>query len=212
MAKIKICGLFREEDADLVNQAAPDYVGFVFAESRRRVSPGGAAKIRARLRDDIIPVGVFVNAPVETVAALYRDGVIALVQLHGTEDAAYIARLREYCGAPVIKALAIPEGGAGGLFHGPPGADFVLLDHGAGGTGRAFDWAVLDGRKPALPFFLAGGVDLRNIGEALGRRPYGVDVSSGAETGGVKDLEKILSLVQTVRAADRCSECPGTIR
>ena len=84
--KIKICGLFRSEDIDYVNEARPDYVGFVFAESRRQVSPEQAANLRSRLANGIVPVGVFVNAPAANIAALYRDGVISIAQLHGAED------------------------------------------------------------------------------------------------------------------------------
>jgi phosphoribosylanthranilate isomerase len=219
MVKIKICGLFRGEDAGYANEAAPDYIGFVFApKSRRRVSPGGAAAIREKLREGIVPVGVFVNAAVDDIAALYRDGVIAMVQLHGGETDEYVDRLRERCGAPLVRAvraedLARSAGpGPSALFAGS--ADYLLIDNGSGGTGRSFDWKLLDAlRNPAAragespqrtfpPFFLAGGIGLHNIDAALACRPYAVDVSSGAETGAVKDREKMIRLVEKVRACD----------
>ncbi len=102
--KIKICGVSREEDIEYINEACPDYTGFVFAESRRKVTPAQAAKLRRRLAEGIAAVGVFVNAQIDKITGLYRDGIISLVQLHGTEDDAYIARLKEVCcGVMVIK-------------------------------------------------------------------------------------------------------------
>jgi phosphoribosylanthranilate isomerase len=147
VAKIKICGLFREADIEFANEAEPDFIGFVFAESRRRVSPGQAARLRSRLREGIIPVGVFVNAPAEEIAALYRDGLIAMAQLHGKEDAAYIRRLKTLSAAggqssiPVIKALRI-TGPIEAAALENPAADYLLLDSGSG-SGQPFDWALL---------------------------------------------------------------------
>jgi phosphoribosylanthranilate isomerase len=216
MPKIKICGLFREEDIAYVNEARPDYIGFVFAESRRRVTPSRAARLRSRLTDGITPVGVFVNAAVEDIAALYRDGIIALVQLHGGEDGGFIRRLKEACDAPVIKAAPVTR--REDILPWTAEADFLLLDHGAGGTGERFDWrSVLDGNgggaagASGIPYFLAGGVTVQTLPEALrlnsggpplpGLRFYGIDVSSGAEANGVKDRAKILRLVELVRKA-----------
>jgi phosphoribosylanthranilate isomerase len=92
--KIKICGLSRDEDVDYVNEALPDFAGFVFAQSKREVSPAQAARLRRRLAESVTTIGVFVNAPVEDISALYRDGVISLAQLHGNEDETYISRLK----------------------------------------------------------------------------------------------------------------------
>jgi phosphoribosylanthranilate isomerase len=211
MTKIKICGLFREQDIDYANAAVPDYAGFVFAPSRRQVTPAQAAVFRSRLRDDITPVGVFVDAPVEQIAALYRDGVIALAQLHGHEDVDYIAALKRLCPTPVIKVVRIDSRKAA-----PPDdsaweavikndlaidiADFFLFDNGAGGTGQAFDWRLLTSLSITKPYFLAGGVNADNIAVALELSPFAIDVSSGAETGQVKDREKMLDLVAKVRA------------
>ena len=203
--KIKICGLFREEDMDYVNEAAPDYIGFVFApKSRRYVSPAGAAGLRKKLREGIIPVGVFVHGDIEECAALYRDGIISVIQLHGGEDPAYIARLRERCGAPLIRAVdagAWSKGGTSGSDSG--GADYLLIDNGKGGSGESFDWAALDGFCPPEPWFLAGGIGLHNIDRALETAAFALDISSGAESGGVKDREKILALTAKVRTAGK---------
>ena len=205
--KIKICGLFREQDIDYVNEARPDYVGFVFAESKRRVSPAFAAGLRNRLSDEIIPVGVFVNAPVADIAALYNDNVIAIAQLHGMEDDEYITQLKEASAVDgnkpveVIKTVKSAE-----LEKNTPiaaGADYYLIDSGAG-SGKAFNWELLNSAKMnalkgTKPWFLAGGVDIGNIEQALGYNPYALDVSSGAETDGIKDRAKIVQLVSIVR-------------
>jgi phosphoribosylanthranilate isomerase len=198
MAKIKICGLFRNEDIDYVNLARPDYVGFVFAASRRRVTPDGAARLWGKLAEGIVPVGVFVDAPPEEIAALCARGVIEIAQLHGHEDETYIARLKELCPAPIIKAVSVKSARD---IEGCPAAsaDYLLLDHGSGGSGERFDWKVI--QSVAKPFFLAGGVRLENLAEALSHDPYCIDVSSGAETKGVKDREKIETLVRRVREA-----------
>jgi len=223
--KIKICGLFREEDIDYVNEARPDYIGFVFAESKRRIPHAFALGLRRRLLDAIIPVGVFVNAPVEDIAALYNENVISIAQLHGEENDEYIIRLKEASAAggkkplEVIKAMQINEesGAATARSNGnqasssplptphsplPSSADYYLIDSGAG-SGKTFNWELLNSpvaeAVKAKPWFLAGGVGLDNIEQALGFNPYALDVSSGAETDGVKDREKIVQLVSTVR-------------
>jgi phosphoribosylanthranilate isomerase len=199
--KIKICGLTRAADIAHANSAAPDYIGFVFAESRRRVSYETAARLRAGLSVGVTPVGVFQNAPMQDIAALYRGGVIALAQLHGDEDADYISALKRLCAVPVIKAVTVRAPADAARFEASE-ADFLLLDSG-GGTGRAFDWRLIGEREK--PFFLAGGIGLGNIDGALDRRPYAVDISSGAETEGVKDGEKMAALVRRVR--ERSKAC-----
>lgn len=195
MAKIKICGLCRPEDVSYVNEAKPDYAGFVFAPSRRRVTPEQAALLSAGLSRSIVAVGVFVDARPDEIVRLYQLGIITVAQLHGSEDEAYIRRLKELCGIPVIKALRV-KSREGILARRDTQADYLLLDSGAG-TGMVFDWSLI----PALekPCFLAGGIREENLADALARSPYCVDVSSGAENDGVKDREKILRLVRAVR-------------
>jgi phosphoribosylanthranilate isomerase len=204
VGKIKICGLFREDDIGFANEAGPDYVGFVFAPSRRQVSPAQAARLRERLRDGVAPVGVFVNADVDSIAALCRDGVISMAQLHGSENAAYIKALREASPAlPVIKAVRA-ESREAVLKAAETGADYLLLDHGKGGTGESFDWALLDRgeflKALPVPCFLAGGISVYNAEAALALKPFGIDVSSGAETGGLKDRDKMIRLVEIARS------------
>jgi phosphoribosylanthranilate isomerase len=197
--KIKICGLFREDDIMFANEARPDYIGFVFAKSRRQVTPVLAAKLRARLNSGIVPVGVFVNAPREEIESLYQAGIIEAAQLHGSEDGEYIAALKKSCeGIKVIKTVNMENGVDSVSDKGA--ADLLLLDNGAGGTGRRFDWSFLQGGAflSAFPCFIAGGITVDNIDEALSFRPFGIDVSSGAETNGVKDRDKMIRLVTRV--------------
>ncbi|MCL2107085.1 MAG: phosphoribosylanthranilate isomerase [Oscillospiraceae bacterium] len=185
MIKIKICGLSRPEDMEAANEAMPDYIGFVFAESRRRVTFAQAERLRARLRREITPVGVFVGAKPEDILALYHAGVIELAQLHGGESEEEIARLP----MPVIKAVLPHESRE-------TGARFLLLDSGAG-SGRPFDWSRIGHMEK--PWFLAGGISPANIHKALECRPYAIDLSSGAETNGVKDRDKMIYFTRKVR-------------
>lgn len=198
MSRVKICGLRRVEDIEAVNRALPDFAGFVFADSRRQVSARRAAELREKLDERIKAVGVFVNQEMETITGLCRDRVIDLIQLHGDEDREYILRLREKSGCPVIKTVSI--GDTPPII--PEGPDYLLFDTASelrGGAGRVFDWGLLADYK-GPPYFLAGGLTLENTGEAIGRlSPFCVDVSSGVETGGWKDSEKIDSFVRLVR-------------
>lgn len=196
MVKIKLCGLTRRCDIDWANELLPDYVGFVFAGSRRRVTDEQAAQLRKMLREDIPAVGVFVDDPIDHVAVLVRQGVIQLVQLHGAEDEAYIRELRRAVSVLVIQAFSVrsPEDIQAA---GRSPADFVLLDQGAGGTGRAFDWSLAAALN--RPYFLAGGLHPGNAAAAAELRPYAVDVSSGIETEGVKDRQKMIAFVNRIR-------------
>jgi len=198
MSKVKICGLRRIEDIDSVNRVVPDFIGFVFAESRRCVDSDTAARLKERLDKRIQAVGVFVNQPIDYIAGLYRDEVIDLVQLHGEEDAGYICRLRENCGCQVIKSVSIDSF----LPDTPEAADYILFDKASkarGGTGKAFDWNILQGYNGAA-YFLAGGLDPSSVERAVSLlNPFCVDVSSGVETDGVKDMAKIERFVRLVR-------------
>ena len=201
--RIKICGLSREEDIDYVNEAGVDYAGFVFANSRRQVSHALAMQLRRRLDEGIVPVGVFVNALCEDIVALYRNGVISIAQLHGTEDGEYIARLKEASlgggnvePIPVIKTILGDELPKGiGLSS---QIDYYLVDSGSG-SGKTFDWNLLGSQHFSKPWFLAGGINVDNIERAMSFNPFAIDISSGAEKDGVKDLEKILRLVTVAK-------------
>lgn len=198
--RIKLCGLRRPEDIAAANALRPDYIGFVFAPgSRRAVSAGQAAQLRAALAPGILAVGVFVNEPPEAVAALVRGGVIDLPQLHGQEDEAYLRALRALLppDVPVIQAVRM-EGEASAAAAQRSGADYLLLDSGRGGTGTAFPWELA--ARVARPYFLAGGLDPGNVAAAIDAlHPYAVDVSSGIETDGWKDTTKMRAFVRAVR-------------
>ena len=209
MRKIKICGLFRDCDIDYVNEAMPDYIGFVFAKSRRQVSREWAETMRSRLKSEITPVGVFVNEPLANVVQLLKDNIIAMAQLHGDENETYIQALKTLTHKPIIKAVRVLSQqdivGAQDTL-----ADFLLLDNGAGGTGESFDWSLVSQAKhqkenqketkKQKPFFLAGGLKAETIEQAItATSPYAVDLSSGVETNGLKDRDKILEIVRRMR-------------
>ena len=195
--QIKICGLFREADIDAVNEAYPEFAGFVFARSRRQVTPEYAYKLRKRLLPGITPVGVFVNAPIDWVATLMKSNVIKIAQLHGQEDEDYIKKLKAMVKLPVIKAVRVDSRADVEQWENSC-ADLLLFDNGPGGTGKRFDWNLI--QDVQRPFLLAGGLDERNVREAIETvHPYGVDISSGVETDGVKDPQKILSIVRRIR-------------
>lgn len=209
--KIKICGLTRECDIDFVNEALPDYVGFVFAKSRRQVNREQAQHLRKRLRPAVKTVGVFVNEPEEQLVRLAKEGILDMVQLHGSETPEFVEKIKHRLDCPVIKAVRLEEQSYPASFfrsYEQAGVDVFLFDSGAvweenadaryGGTGRPFDWQLLP--KTECPCFLAGGLNTENIEKAiLLTRPYAVDVSSGVETDGVKDKDKILEIVRRVR-------------
>ena len=216
MTKVKICGLSRLEDVININKLSsncllPDYVGFVFAKERRRyISPDTALELKKALDKRIVATGVFVDSPVSEVADIANAGIIDAIQLHGRESESYIEELRKLLmsGAninpqrklPIVKAFSIssPEDIEKAA---KSNADYILLDNGGGGTGKTFDWTLL--KQLERPFFLAGGLDDANVGDAVRKfSPYAVDVSSSVETDGIKDIDKILRFIKSVKAAD----------
>lgn len=202
--KIKLCGMFRDEDIDYVNEALPDYVGFIvmFPKSHRNIGLETALQLKSRLDRRIKSVAVSVNASVEDLAEFVKSGAADILQCHGSEDGEYIARLRELTGAPIIKAVRVTA--QSDIERAQNfGADFLMLDSGAG-SGKPFDHSLIDPEKIRQPFFLAGGLTPENLAETAGRvRPYGVDLSSGIETDKVKDREKILAAVREIRQIDK---------
>lgn len=187
---IKTCGMTRLEDIAAVNEAHPDMCGFIidFPKSTRSVSTEQQIELASRLDPTICSVGVFVDAPINQIVALAHIGSIQAIQLHGNEDEDYIAHLREKCTLPIIKAFQIKN--ANDLAKAETSsADMVLLDSGQG-SGKSFDWSLL--KTFARPYLLAGGLYPQTIPEALNNlNPWGVDLSSGLETNGLKDREKI---------------------
>lgn len=199
MTKIKICGLFRPCDIEYINRTMPDWCGFIinFPRSHRSLTPEQVRKLRRNLDGAVTPVGVFVDQPVEIVAALLNEGTISIAQLHGHEDPAYITALRKAApGCTVWKAFKIRAPEDLEAANASP-ADLVLLDNGYG-TGESFDWALADGI--ARPYLLAGGLTPENIPQAIKQlHPYGLDISSGVETDKQKDSDKIQAAVAAAR-------------
>jgi len=195
--KIKICGLMRQCDIDAVNAAGPEYIGFVFAESRLKISASQAESLRARLSPYITPVGVFVNESIENILHLVRGGIIDVVQLHGYEDEEYIEKLKSLTDVTIVRAVSVQKTGDAQKWL-DTCADYILLDNKGGATGRTFDWDMI-GEVPRK-FFLAGGLNAANIQSAVEKiGPYGVDISTGVETNGAKDAEKIVDIVRRIR-------------
>ena len=199
MTRIKLCGLTRECEIACANGLRPEYIGFVFVPgSKRYLPPEQAVKLSCLLAHGITAVGVFVNEHPDVIIALVKQGVISAVQLHGAETDEYIKRLKEAIDCPIIKAFGISALSDAEKANNSA-ADFILVDSPGGGTGRTFDHTLL--KEIHRPYFLAGGLDAENVGEFLSAyHPYAVDVSSGIETNGKKDIKKMKQFVAAVRA------------
>ena len=207
MVKLKICGMRRAEDIEMANSYKPDYIGFVFAESPRKVSYEQAKELSDLLSEDIVPVGVFVNEHMKLIVDLFKDGIIEMAQLHGDEDEKYIRNLKdksiEETGKqiPVINAIEIKDGADYDdelLKWRDSASDYFILDSGKG-SGKTFDWSLLDKESEFFEnsIFLAGGLNSENLALAIGEfNPFAVDLSSSVETEGFKDEEKIKEIIE----------------
>lgn len=195
--RIKICGLCRRQDIVYVNEALPDFAGFVFwQKSRRYIAKEQAAVLKKKLDSRIQAVGVFVDEAPDRILSLLLSGVIDIAQLHGKETEGEIRWLQKKSGKPVWKAVVVKDAASVERWRFSQ-ADFILFDGGMG-EGRTFLWENLSGFDRA--FFLAGGITAENLKE-IKENPYlaGIDVSSGVETEGVKDGAKIKLFVKEVR-------------
>lgn len=201
MYKVKICGLRRAEDIEAANRLRPDYIGFVFADSKRKVTREQAARLKEKLDPDIRAVGVFVNEAPERAAKIAGEDIIQMIQLHGDEDQEYIRRLRSLTEKPIIKAVRVQSREqierAGEL-----SCDCLLLDTYTagqyGGSGIPFDYSLIPEMK--MPFFLAGGLNADNVAKALKEsHAFAADVSSAVETDGWKDAGKMEAFIRAVR-------------
>ena len=207
MVKLKICGMRRSEDIEMANRHKPDYIGFVFAESPRKVSYEQAKELSDLLSEDIVPVGVFVNEHMKLIVDLFKDGIIEMAQLHGDEDEKYIRNLKdksiEETGKqiPVINAIEIKEGADYDdelLKWRDSASDYFILDSGKG-SGKTFDWSLIDKESEFFKnsIFLAGGLNSENLALAIGEfNPFAVDLSSSVETDGFKDEKKIKEIIE----------------
>lgn len=199
--EIKICGIRSFADIEIVNKYKPDYIGFIFAKSKRQITPEFAAELSAGLDKGIRTVGVFVNADKNEVRRAAKIAGLFAVQLHGDEDEDYIRTLNVNC--EIWKAVRVRDGSV----HDFDGTDRILLDKYTeteyGGSGETFDWSKAAGLEIKKPVILAGGLNPDNVRKGIEIfKPWGVDVSSGVETDGVKDAEKIKKFIETVRGAE----------
>lgn len=206
LIKIKFCGIRRPEDVAELNRLVPDYAGFVFAKSRRQVSAEEAAELAGRMDEKIIRVGVFVRQAPEYIAELLNKGIIQRAQLHGEEDPEYCLYLKKKICNPESRKLILARKviSEEEIAAAEQIQEELLLDSGTaseGGSGIISDWSAA--KKVRRPFFLAGGLTPENIEDAVRQvHPWAVDVSSGVETDGCKDPEKMRRFVRELRRAE----------
>lgn len=202
MIKIKICGLTRDEDIKYVNELKPEFVGLVFAKSKRQVTLEQALKLRKNLNKEIKTVGVFVNEKVEAVKETAFASKLDILQFHGDEDMEYI---NNFAGFQVWKAILVKNKSDLAPVNNYKNIRLLIdsrVEGVQGGSGRAFDWNILKESDLENKIILAGGLSCKNIDRALNIvHPYAVDVSSGVEINGVKDYEKIKEFIEKVRRA-----------
>ena len=197
MVRLKICGVKRLEDIELMNRYKPDYVGFVFADSPRKVTHELSKTLKENLNPEIKTVGVFVDAEISEILKLHEDNIIDMAQLHGQESQEYIDTLKEKTGnqLEIIKAVEIRS--SDDLDKLDYDADYLLLDSGKG-SGKTFSWHLIEDRIDKN-FFLAGGINRDNVELAISRfQPYAIDLSSGVEKDGFKNEELIKEIVERI--------------
>lgn len=203
MMKVKICGLKEKEHVLCAANAGADFIGFMFAPSRRKISLEKAQELSNYVPKHVKKVGIFVNPTEQEVKEAFNLAKLDYVQYHGDEDPAFIETL----GFPSIKAFSIrtrediekaSKYNVDYYLFDAPGTDF------AGGSGKVFDWSLLDELSiPREKIILAGGLKAENVQQAIQQvRPYGVDVSSGVERNGTKSCELIREFIQTVISTD----------
>lgn len=201
MTKVKFCGMRLEEDIEEANRLNPDYIGFILSRPYWRcITFHQASLLKSMTKSFIQTVGVFVDEPIDTIKKFVENGIIDVIQLHGSEDEQYIARLKNITEKKIFRAfkLCSPDDAKKAT---DSCADMILLDSGRG-TGETFDWELP--RLIERPYFLAGGLNAENIGEAVRTlTPYGVDVSSGIETDRRKNPEKMKKFIDAVRSVDK---------
>ncbi|CAM2923967.1 phosphoribosylanthranilate isomerase [Hathewaya histolytica] len=200
MTKIKICGLTRGEDIEYVNRVKPDFVGFVFAESKRRVSSNQCENLILDLDKNIKKVGVFVDESLDKVREIASNLKFDVLQFHGSETLEY---LRNFSDFEIWKAIRVK--GINSIKEIDKYKDYgVLLDAFShkelGGTGEKFSWEISKALPKRIKIVLAGGLNSYNVEEGINLfNPYAVDVSSGVESNGLKDYNKIKKIIEKVR-------------
>ena len=199
MTKVKICGLMEPEHVKAAVDAGADAVGFVFAPSRRRVAIAQAKELARLVPDHVMKIGVFVNAEQEELERTFREVPLDFIQYHGGESMGFIEKV----GLPSIKVLSVHGSEDVEKVHGYD-TEYVLFDtpgvEFSGGSGKVFDWSLVEKDVPRDRLILAGGLNAQNVKEAIRQvRPYMVDVSSGVEIDRRKDAALIREFVQAVK-------------
>ncbi len=187
ISKLKICGIRRIEDILMVNEIKPEFIGFVFAKSKRQIDLNTAIELKRELNSEIKCVGVFVNEDIDQIVKIVDSKAIDIIQLHGDESPDYIKQLKEKVSAKIIKVIKINSDLNDNTSFSQ--VDYLLYDSG-NGSGKPFDWNININRKK--PTFIAGGININNIEEAYKIfNPFAFDVSSGVELGGYKNLDRM---------------------
>ena len=193
MTKVKICGLSTVEAVETAVLAGADYIGFVFAASKRQVSLEQAQELAKRVTGKTKIVGVFVSPSLEDLELAIGRVPLDMVQIHGTFDESLIPLIS----VPVIRAIQLSDQEAQVTSQ----ADYLLFDAPVAGSGQTFDWGLLKDQKIQQDFFIAGGLTVDNVHQARETfQPYALDVSSGVETDGRKDIEKIKAFIEGAKA------------
>ncbi|WP_270308746.1 phosphoribosylanthranilate isomerase [Streptococcus koreensis] len=193
MTKVKICGLSTVEAVETAVLAGADYIGFVFAASKRQVSLEQAQELAKRVTGKTKIVGVFVSPSLEDLEQAIGQVPLDMVQIHGTFDESLIPLIS----VPVIRAFQLTDQEAQVISQ----ADYLLFDAPVAGSGQTFDWGLLKDQKIQQDFFIAGGLTVDNVHQARETfQPYALDVSSGVETDGRKDIEKIKAFIEGAKA------------
>lgn len=187
ISKLKICGIRRIEDVIMVNEIKPEFIGFVFAKSKRQINLNTALILRNKLNSDIKCVGVFVNEDIDQIVKIVNSKAIDIIQLHGDENNKYIKELKDKVSSKIIKVIKINSELNQTLDF--PEVDYLLYDSG-NGSGKPFDWNININKEK--PIFIAGGININNIETAYKTfNPFSFDVSSGVEVDGYKNLDKM---------------------
>ncbi len=201
MPKVKICGLTRKQDIKIVNKYLPSFVGFVFANSKRKVTKQQARDLIEMLDKRILPIGVFVNASVDEIVDTIKISGITAVQLHGNEDSTFINNLKREIPIEIliIKAIRVKDLSGVNEANKLKNVDYILFDTFVegleGGSGKTFGWELIKGYKK--PYFLAGGLNNDNLETVIKKiKPYCLDVSTGVETNDFKDENKIRKFME----------------
>lgn len=202
--KIKFCGIRREEDVQFCNVVEPDYMGLILSKGfRRSVSPQDGRNLVKKAHSYIRSVGVFVNASADEIADVVRRVSVDVIQLHGNETPEEVFRIGRLTKRPVWKTIRTKTPDTLKQASAYQADRLVIEGYAAGvagGAGLTADWGMIQENRPSGLFFLAGGLTPENVTEAIGTvQPYGVDLSSGIETDGVKDFEKMKEIIKLVR-------------